>query len=300
MNDVDDAERASQPSPRYLPERETTGVINLDSEESYRYIQQDRVRVAATQAGAAMLQHPPRGVKEWVAAFLADLRLTWRTVGSRRGGEDRVSPAGAIRNEDRETLATADGRWVPLSADRFGRLKLAIEQVEDAPHTSGDLGVMALTVRSDSAAAKAGTDGDYQPQITDAAGRLWVRATPDRPSSGVGRTHVEADTEGSFTADRNLRTNTAGKVLHVLQMHFAGFNTNTAVNGIVFIRDGIGGTIKRTYLMSQAGLAAQIAASSAFSITETFPEPMQFSVGVYLDISTGNITAVCGVTGYEE
>src|SRR3990167_8842281 len=45
-------------------------------------------------------------------------------------------------------------------------------KAEDAAHTSGDVGVMALTVRQNTAAALSGTDADYQPLITDTSGRL--------------------------------------------------------------------------------------------------------------------------------
>lgn len=45
---------------------------------------------------------------------------------------------------------------------------------EDAAHSSGDKGVMALSVRQDTAAALGGTDGDYQPLVTDSSGRLHV------------------------------------------------------------------------------------------------------------------------------
>lgn len=47
-------------------------------------------------------------------------------------------------------------------------------KAEDAAHTTGDVGVMALTVRQDVAAALGGTDADYQPLITDSSGRLHV------------------------------------------------------------------------------------------------------------------------------
>jgi len=47
-------------------------------------------------------------------------------------------------------------------------------KAEDAAHSSGDVGVMGLSVRQDAAAALAGTDGDYQPIITDANGRVHV------------------------------------------------------------------------------------------------------------------------------
>lgn len=47
-------------------------------------------------------------------------------------------------------------------------------KAEDAAHSSGDVGVMALSVRTNTAASRAGTDGDYQPLITDTNGRLHV------------------------------------------------------------------------------------------------------------------------------
>ena len=50
----------------------------------------------------------------------------------------------------------------------------SLGKAEDAAHSSGDVGVMALAVRQDTAAALAGTDGDYQPLITDGSGRLHV------------------------------------------------------------------------------------------------------------------------------
>lgn len=50
----------------------------------------------------------------------------------------------------------------------------ALIKTEDTAHASGDKGVMALVVRKDTAAALAGTDGDYAPLEVDASGRLWV------------------------------------------------------------------------------------------------------------------------------
>lgn len=52
----------------------------------------------------------------------------------------------------------------------------SLGKAEDAAHSSGDVGVMALSVRQDTAAALAGTDADYQPLITDANGKLHVNA----------------------------------------------------------------------------------------------------------------------------
>lgn len=52
-------------------------------------------------------------------------------------------------------------------------------KAEDAAHASGDTGVMALAVRTDSVAALAGTTGDYIPLITTSTGRLWASAVID-------------------------------------------------------------------------------------------------------------------------
>jgi len=58
-----------------------------------------------------------------------------------------------------------------------GRADLGKE--EDAPHTSGDVGVMMLVVRKDTVGTLAATAGDYVPLIVDAEGKLWVRVDSD-------------------------------------------------------------------------------------------------------------------------
>ena len=49
-------------------------------------------------------------------------------------------------------------------------------KAEDAAHSSGDVGIMALGVRNDTLAALAGTDGDYTPFQFDARGALYVES----------------------------------------------------------------------------------------------------------------------------
>lgn len=68
------------------------------------------------------------------------------------------------------------------TADSSTHLKVC---AEDAAHSSGDTGLMSLAVRKDTAAALADTDGDYQPLITDANGRLHVVATAATSSNVV-------------------------------------------------------------------------------------------------------------------
>lgn len=63
---------------------------------------------------------------------------------------------------------------VTVSALVPGVTATALGKAEDAAHSSGDTGVQLLTVRKNTAAATSGSDGDYQPLITDTNGKLWV------------------------------------------------------------------------------------------------------------------------------
>lgn len=63
-------------------------------------------------------------------------------------------------------------------------------KAEDAAHASGDVGVMALAVRADTATALAGTDGDYIPLIVDSAGRLHVNLGKNVSASSAAITAV--------------------------------------------------------------------------------------------------------------
>lgn len=83
-----------------------------------------------------------------------------------------------------------------------GTSATSLGKAEDAAHSSGDTGVMALSVRQDSAAALAGTDGDYQPLTTDASGLLRVNA------SGVAIPIT--DNSGSLTVDGTIAATQSG------------------------------------------------------------------------------------------
>jgi hypothetical protein len=72
-------------------------------------------------------------------------------------------------------------------------------KAEDAAHTSGDVGVMALAVRNDAGTALAGTDGDYIPLGTDASGNLRVIAAGGGGSTGGGNSSYSVS-QGDFTA----------------------------------------------------------------------------------------------------
>ncbi len=58
-------------------------------------------------------------------------------------------------------------------------------KAEDSPHASGDVGVMVLGVRSDTAATPVSADGDYHPLIFDGGGFLRVRQQGTNPHDFV-------------------------------------------------------------------------------------------------------------------
>jgi len=136
---------------------------------------------------------------------------------------------GANVNASNE-LAVAVGASIPgTGATNLGK-------AEDAHHTSGDVGVMALSVRQDTAAALADTDDDYQPLITDASGRLHV-AVGSVPApldvSGAGteaaalRVTIASDSTGvvRLTDGTDLAQITAGGELNVAEANSAAIKT---------------------------------------------------------------------------
>lgn len=74
----------------------------------------------------------------------------------------------------------------------------SLGKAEDAAHTSGDVGVMALAVRSDAGGAIAGTDGDYTPLQVDSSGNLRVTG------GGGGTQYTEGDTDATITGTAML------------------------------------------------------------------------------------------------
>ena len=55
-----------------------------------------------------------------------------------------------------------------------GTSATSLGKAEDEAHTSGDVGVMMLGVRNDSAGTLSGTDGDYTPISVNSQGRLYI------------------------------------------------------------------------------------------------------------------------------
>jgi hypothetical protein len=96
-----------------------------------------------------------------------------------------------VRQDTPGNLSGTDGDYEPfqISAGRLwasaiitaivpGTGATNLGKVEDAAHTTGDVGVMSLAVRNDvHTNALAGTDGDYTPIAVDSSGKIGIRGT---------------------------------------------------------------------------------------------------------------------------
>lgn len=127
---------------------------------------------------------------------------------------DKVTMAGVVQ-QTADAALSSDGDRSLLQVDDSGFLKVNIKagggssvavtsvvpgtgatnlgKAEDGPHTSGDVGVMALAVRSDAGAAFA-ADGDYVPLSVDANGALRT--------SGAGATTQYAEDSAHVSGDQ--------------------------------------------------------------------------------------------------
>lgn len=97
-------------------------------------------------------------------------------------------PAGTQNIGDVDVVSVVPG----TGATNLGK-------AEDAVHGSGDVGVMALAVRVDAAAAQGGA-GDYVPILTDASGRLHIGPAPANSGVDIGDVDVSSVTAGTGAA----------------------------------------------------------------------------------------------------
>lgn len=121
-----------------------------------------------------------------------------------------------------------------------GTTATSLGKAEDDPHVSADTGVMSLAVRKNTAASTSGTDGDYQPLITNTTGHLWVDASGQTLT--VGSHNVT--NAGTFVVQENGGALTSLQLIDdVIITDNAAFTdgtTKVSMNG--FIYDEVAGT----------------------------------------------------------
>jgi hypothetical protein len=173
----------------------------------------------------------------------------------------------AVRNDTPSALAGTNGDYIPFTTDNTGRLYVncnthAVTQsgtwnigtvtpgsaatnlgkAEDAAHTTGAVGVMALAVRNDTLASSTSANGDYATFSVDSVGALWTRI------AGVTTIALSGSTRGRPI--QITGTNTAGGVtLHTATTTAGQLDrvfidlTNTSDNAVlVTIEFGTTGT----------------------------------------------------------
>lgn len=122
---------------------------------------------------------------------------------------DAPSTSGSISGKLRQ-IAT---NGIPITSIEPGFSGTSLGKQEDVAHNSGDVGVLALGVRRDTAASGAGTDGDNATLNLDNTGHLWVRVgatdtlTPGTGATNLGKAedaaHASGDTGVGFWGVRN-------------------------------------------------------------------------------------------------
>lgn len=132
-------------------------------------------------------------------------------------GGNTITVDGTVTVQDGGGSLTVDDGGGSITVDGTVTATIAagattIAKAEDSAHTTGDVGVMGLTVRSDTAAATAGTDGDYQAQISNARGATWVAI-----EDGAGGQITSFGGGTQYTEDAAAAANPVGNALIVVR-----------------------------------------------------------------------------------
>lgn len=122
--------------------------------------------VAATQSGT------------WVLGANSGVDIGDVTVNNAAG-------AAAVNIQDGGNSITVDGA-VTVSSLAPGTGATDLGKAEDSPHTSGDVGVLALAVRNDALASLTSTDLDYASISVDSSGRVNIAGQAAHDSATAG------------------------------------------------------------------------------------------------------------------
>lgn len=116
------------------------------------------------------------------------------------------------------------------------------EFAEDAAHTSGDLGKVALVVRKDTPGSNVDTDGDYATLLQDANGRLYVNIHDGGNSITVDGTVAVSSVGGTVTVaatDLDIRdiTHVSDSIKVGDGTDFLAINADGSINAVVTATD---------------------------------------------------------------
>lgn len=179
---------------------------------------------------------------------------------------------------------------VQVDGDALTALQLIdnIVQVEDAAHSSGQSGVMALAVRQDTPnAAVAGTDGDYIPLATSSTGAIRVAPiSEDFAALANGPQVKKYYTSAGAATDGIIWSPAAGKRWYVTDIFI-----NISAAATITLEDDLAAG-------DSAVWKAELAANSGWS--HPFNTPLfsgEDAADLLITTSAGNVYVT--VTGYE-
>lgn len=109
------------------------------------------------------------------SALLAGTEGDYQSFFTNAKGEMHVRDNDSV---DLLTTIDTDTGAIASSTASIDSTLTALSKAEDAPHVSGDQGIMSLAVRNDAGTPLA-ADGDYIPLTTDSTGSMYVNVTND-------------------------------------------------------------------------------------------------------------------------
>lgn len=212
--------------------------------------------------------------------------------------EDAVHNSGdvgvatwGVRNDSLSALTSTDGDYSPFSTDSLGRLFInggsgasSLGKAEDAAHTSGDVGTMALGVRADAPAVTGGTDGDYVALGVNAQGAQWHTQTP----STVGGLTINRVISAASTNSTSVK----GSAGNLYGWYIT--NVNAAARYVKLYNKATGPTVgSDTPVMTLA-----VPANGGTNVE--FTNGISFATGIGLGITTGATDADTGAVAANE
>lgn len=142
---------------------------------------------------------------------------------------DTALPAGTNAIGKLSANSGVDIGDVDVTSVAPGTAAASLGKAEDTGHSSGDVGVMSLAVRTDTPANRSGTDGDYEP-LQMSAGRLWVSGVLTANSGvDIGDVDVTSVVPGTGATNLGKAEDDAHASAHVGVMALA-VRTDTAAN----------------------------------------------------------------------
>lgn len=151
-------------------------------------------------------------------------------------------------------------------------------KAEDAPHTSGDVGIMGLGVRQDTPVALAGTVGDYQPAIYDGNGNEWTTLGTKVAGEDLTADVLKVEQRNNYTYIVTATTTvvkTGAGLLHTITVE--GGTTGTI---IVYDNTAASGTIIASFSTTNAMATYTFDVSFATGCTVVTSAATQLTISV--------------------